>query len=63
MNKKINGLIKPKIDNNEYKFITLDNKLEVLIIYDKETDYQLQPCQLVLDFIMIHLKHKVLRIF
>ena len=32
------NLIKPKIDNNEYKFISLDNKLEVLIIYDKETD-------------------------
>ena len=31
-------IIKPKIDHNEYKFIELENKLQVLIIYDKDTD-------------------------
>lgn len=31
-------LIKPKIDNNQYKFLTLPNKLDVLLIYDKDTD-------------------------
>ena len=31
-------VIKPKIDNNEYKFIELDNKLQILVIYDKNTD-------------------------
>lgn len=30
-------IIKPQIDNREYKFMTLDNELEVLIIYDAET--------------------------
>lgn len=31
-------IIKPQIDTNEYKFIQLKNKLDVLIIYDKDTD-------------------------
>ncbi len=31
-------IIKPLIDTNEYKHITLDNKLDVLLIYDKNTD-------------------------
>lgn len=31
-------VIKPKIDHNEYKFIELDNKLQVLMIYDKDAD-------------------------
>jgi insulysin len=30
-------MIKPKIDTNEYKYITLPNKLNVLLIYDKNT--------------------------
>lgn len=31
-------IIKPLIDTNEYKHITLENKLDVLLIYDKNTD-------------------------
>ncbi len=31
-------IIKPLIDTNEYKHITLKNKLDVLLIYDKNTD-------------------------
>lgn len=31
------NIIKPKIDTNEYKYITLPNKLNVLLIYDKNT--------------------------
>ena len=34
----IRKLIIPKINSNEYKFITLPNKLDVLLIYDKDTD-------------------------
>ena len=34
----MNELVKPKIDNNEYKFINLSNNLEVLIIYDEKTE-------------------------
>jgi insulysin len=30
-------IIKPKIDTNEYKYIILDNKLKVLLIYDRNT--------------------------
>jgi insulysin len=32
------NLISPKVDDNKYKFIKLDNKMDVLIIYNKETD-------------------------
>lgn len=31
-------IIKPKIDTNVYKYIKLENQLEMLIIYDKDTD-------------------------
>jgi len=30
-------MIKPKIDKREYKYIVLDNKLEVLVVYDPNT--------------------------
>lgn len=32
------NIVKPKIDTNEYKHIILENKLKVLLIYDKNTD-------------------------
>lgn len=32
------SIIKPLIDTNEYKHVILDNKLSVLLIYDKNTD-------------------------
>jgi len=31
-------IIKPKIDTKEYKFITLDNDLDILLIYDKSCE-------------------------
>ena len=34
----MNSIIKPKLDNREYKKITLDNKLEILLISDKEAN-------------------------
>lgn len=31
-------IIKPKIDKGEYEYVVLNNKMEVVIIYDKDTD-------------------------